>query len=460
MQQPITLLNKQHWAISLLLLFTFGCTPISRDEQSVSENAVVQNDMKAAQLSPVAEAWAQNQINVPIFRNHALVSNAGQQWVSFYDTAGYVVIAERNLDEDFWDLKNTRFTGDLNDAHNSISLGLDGDDFLHMSWDHHNDPLNYVRSLQPTTLAFGDLLSMTGQNESRVTYPEFINLPNGDLLFLYRQGGSGNGNMMLNRYDIDTQEWHIVQHGWLDGQGERNAYTNKLVVDSKGRWHLSWVWRETPDVASNHDLCYAMTDDEGKTWKRSDGSVYELPITADNAEYIYRIPQNSGLINQTTSTVNRDDHPLIATYWQAEEDEATQYYVVWFDGRSWQSSQVTQRTSPFKLGGKGTRDNPISRPLVLCDDQDRTYVVFNDAERGSRVSVAVTENLEKGDWVIYDLTEESVGNWEPVYDQQRWERDGILNLMVQKVGQGDGETLENMPPTLVHVLEWKPNEFF
>ena len=55
--------------------------------------------------------------------------------------------------------------------------------------------------------------------------------------------------------------------------------------------HLSWCWRETFDVATNHDLCYARSADGGNTWTRSDGTPYQIPINADTAEYALRIPQ-------------------------------------------------------------------------------------------------------------------------------------------------------------------------
>lgn len=444
-------------AILLAFIFISACTsPPESQNTSASSTSTLSSNFQSAKLMPIGKAWAKTQINVPIFRSHGLLSNDSSQWVSYYDSSGHVVIAQRLLTEEQWEVSTTPFEGNLLDAHNSISIGLDGNDYLHMSWDHHNHPLKYVKSEAPASLNFGPQAKMSGQNERRVTYPEFIHLSNGDLLFIYREGGSGNGNTMLNRYRLDQKKWEIVQHGWLDGEGERNAYTNKLVVDNEGTWHLSWVWRETPDVASNHDMCYAKSEDEGKTWKRSDGSIYQLPITAKNAEYIYHIPQNSGLINQTSSTVDSRGYPIIATYWQVKEDSATQYMVIWYDGEAWQNSVVTNRQSSFKLGGTGTRNNPISRPLVLCDDEDRVYVIYNDEERGQRVSVAICENLSEGEWVTYDLTQMSVGNWEPVYDPLRWERDNILNLLVQKVGQGNGERTTDLPATMVYVLEWSP----
>jgi hypothetical protein len=76
-------------------------------------------------------------------------------------------------------------------------------------------------------------------------------------------------------------------------------------------------------------------------------------------------------------------------------------------------------------------------------------------ERGDRVSIASGEP-PFGRWNIADLTEEAAGLWEPSYDTALWRRDNILNLYVQRVGQGDGESLDNLPPQMVYVLEWKP----
>ena len=50
-----------------------------------------------------------------------------------------------------------------------------------------------------------------------------------------------------------------------------------------------------------------------------------------------------------------------------------------------------------------------------------------------------------------------MGSWEPSFDTELWARSKRLHLFVQNVGQGDGETLENLPPQPVSVLEWKPD---
>ena len=135
-------------------------------------------------------------------------------------------------------------------------------------------------------------MAMTGVDEKDVTYPEFYNLDGGDLLFAYRSGGSGRGNLVMNRYDVKTRKWSRVQDVLIDGERKRNAYW-QLYVDAKGIIHVSWVWRETPDVATNHDLCYARSADGGRTWEKSTGEIYTLPITIANAEVACQIPQRS-----------------------------------------------------------------------------------------------------------------------------------------------------------------------
>lgn len=68
-------------------------------------------------------------------------------------------------------------------------------------------------------------------------------------------------------------------------------------------------------------FCYAYSPDEGKTWYKSTGEKYTLPICKDNAEYACRIPQNSELINQTSMSTDAEGHPYIVTYWRDADSE-------------------------------------------------------------------------------------------------------------------------------------------
>ena len=168
----------------------------------------------------------------------------------------------------------------------------DGKGYLHVAFDHHGHPLKYARSISPGSLHLGELQPMTGVDEGHVTYPEFYAIKGGDLLFAYRSGSSGNGNLVLNRYNTKKGKWKRVQDVVIDGENARNAYW-QMYVDAAGTIHLSWVWRDTPNVATNHNLAYARSKDGGKIWTKSTGEKSKLPLTASNTEHPYLLPPNT-----------------------------------------------------------------------------------------------------------------------------------------------------------------------
>ena len=411
-----------------------------------------------ARLVRVGEGWARNQVNAVIFRRNSVVSHGRWQYVAFYDAEARMVLAKRRLGTTLWETRRTQYAGDAADAHRSISIAVDGAGFLHVAWNQHDSPLQYCRGTRPGSLELSARTAMLGEKEGRVTYPEFYRLPGGGLLFLYRDGASGGGNLVLNRYDVKARRWARVQDGLIDGEGERNAYW-QAFVDGRGRIHLSWVWRETPDVATNHDLCYARSEDGGRTWRKSTGEPYRLPITAESAEYVMRIPQGSELINQTSMAADARGRPYVVTYWRPAGMSVPQYQLVYQDGRGWRTVRVTRRTTSFSLSGRGTRRIPVSRPQVVLDERrgrPRVFVLFRDAERGDRVSVAACTRLPRGDCAVSDLTDGPVGMWEPTHDPEVWRRKRELHLFVQRVGQGQGEATEEIPAQPVSILEWKP----
>lgn len=406
-------------------------------------------------LVPVGNGYSATSVNTTIFRGSSVVTHGDTQYVSYYDEDGYVVLGKRKLSDTAWTLHTTQFRGNISDAHNVISLGVDGDGYLHVSFDHHGHPLRYAKGIAPGSLVLGQLLPMTGNDESDVTYPEFYSMPDGDLIFAYRSGASGRGNLILNRYDVKCKSWSRIHDVLIDGEGKRNAYW-QMYVDPKGTMHLSWVWRETWLVETNHDLCYAKSIDGGKTWLKSDGAQYSLPITMATAEIAWNIPQNSELINQTSMTADIKGNPYIATYWRDRESDIPQYRLVWHDGKKWSMSTVGDRKSSFSLSGGGTKMIPIARPRLVSDGK-KAYYIFRDEERGSKVSLAYTPHLGKNEWSVSDVTDFSVDAWEPSIDVNLWNNKRKLHVYVQTSHQGDGEKIaKDMETTTpVYILEVK-----
>lgn len=405
-------------------------------------------------LSVVGDGWANNSVNAVVFRKNSLVTHGDAQYVAYYDAQRYLVLGKRKLGSTQWTTQRSAWQGNAADAHNAISIMVDGAGYLHVSWDHHNNALRYARGVAPGSLVLGPKQAMLGVDEEEVSYPEFYRLPNGNLLFFYRLGGSGRGDLIINRYDVATQRWTRLHTNLITGEGKRNAYW-QAFLDQRGTLHLSWVWRESPDVASNHDMAYARSRDGGVTWERSDGTPYTLPISAASAEYALRIPQNSELINQTSMAADQDGHPYIASYWRDAGSSVPQYHVIFHTGAGWQVRALAFRKTPFSLGGQGTKRIPIARPQIMVGAAG-ALLVFRDEERGSKVSVASTADIARGVWQVQDLTAASVGDWEPSYDTELWRRNGTLSLFVQNVQQVDGEGQASVPPQPVQVLDWTP----
>lgn len=418
------------------------------------------NMASRAKMTYVGEGWANNSVNAVIFRKNSLVSRGDTQFVAYYDKDMRVILGKRHLGEDQWIIRQTQYTGNAADAHNSISIMLDGDGYLHMAWDHHGHALRYCRSIAPGSLELTEKMAMTGKVEQSVTYPEFYKLADGNLLFLYRNGASGRGDLVINRYDKASQTWTQLHQSLIDGEGKRNAYCQSSI-DRNGTLHVSWVWRESPDVASNHDMAYARSTDGGRTWEKSTGEKYKLPITMESAEYASLIPQKSELINQTSMTNDESGNPYIATYWRDSTSIVPQYRIIYHDGKKWETISTSFRKAPFSLSGAGTKAIPISRPQIMVTGVGKNasiLLIFRDEERGSKVSALAVSNLERKMWSVSDLTEGSVGSWEPTFDTELWQERKLLNLFLQNVQQVDGEGKADIEAQPVYVLEFDPSK--
>lgn len=410
----------------------------------------------AVRIIPIAPGYAATKVNTGIFRHHSILTHAGRQFVTFYDPDGFVTIAFRDLPSESWTLHRTAWKGRVVDAHNSISLGISSDGILHLSYDHHGHPLRYRRGgkpLDPTT--FGPLMPMAGLREARVTYPQFVNLHDGSLLFFYRDGGSGRGDLCINRYSPESQSWTPLQHPLISGAGRCNPYWCRPAIGTDGSLQLAWCWRRSGDASTNSQICYARSRDGGRTWENSRGEPYALPITPDTAEVIVPVEEGSGLSNQDSSEV--DSHNRLHIIVRRNDGSAVpQFFHIWWDGHAWRQSQVTEFTDAFQIRGGGTLRSPLSRGNLFLDRKDTVFVLYRDNRQGSRPMVAYASPPDYDRWTHFALADVDLRQWEPTYDLARWKREGVLNLFIQSTDQGHHEKAAQLGPQMVSVLEWRP----
>ena len=228
-------------------------------------------------------------INGLSFQQEVLWTYNGWQYVTYYNGAGHVCIARRQLPSGSWQIiELTDYTiSTTTDAHNVVTMGIcPNDGTIHLSFDHHGQELNYRVSqvgaaTNPGSITwnaslFGSvrIYLESGKTYPTVTYPRFWTTPDGNMQFGYRIDSSGNGDWAMVDYNAATGQWSntrtvISRTGsYIDSQGSntiRNPYMNTLAYGPDGTLHATWTWRESAGGA-NHDILYAYSTDGGYTW--------------------------------------------------------------------------------------------------------------------------------------------------------------------------------------------------
>ncbi len=212
-----------------------------------------------------------------------LITHEGWQYTAYYNgqSPRRIVMARRNrqVPASPWETFVFQdYTQNTDDGHNVIVLGIcTVDGTLHLAFDHHNDDLNYRRSVvgllsnpgaKPWNASqFGPITDKLGSEKlSDVTYPLFTTSPSGKLFFSRRIGGTGEGDQIL--YEYSSSAWKTIGK-FIEGAGA-SAYVDNLVFGQNGRLHAGWIWRQG-GLETAHDICYAYSDDDGRTWFNSAG---------------------------------------------------------------------------------------------------------------------------------------------------------------------------------------------
>lgn len=463
-------------------------------------------------------------INSVAFVRSSLKTVGNQQFITWYGRHQYdsnaaynntIWIGRRTLGSSQWEVfRHPTFTANaITDGHDVISYGIDGDGYMHVSWGMHGDAFHYSRSFAPVTgtepIVLGPDTVMTGR-EDTVTYPQFLKLPDGDLLFIFREVASGNGDTFISRYDTATKTWDNVHRSgttqlpFIKGTGwtpNYNAYLNMPQLGGDGDdLILTWCWRYEPvggdspggfdGYQTNNHLSYARSLDAGLTWQRFDGTAYSLPISRDGesgvaattAERIVSIPEGSSLINQASTCLDKAGNPVTATWWAPNTSSSNyrrQYMVVFrHDNGTWQQRPVSTRAvdpTGTRYAENHVRD--LGRPIVVNDEDDRIIVAYRDNQASNLSNVdnslntgvsnglTIVHSLPKAQdpdrliWIEFNLTSENLGNYEPIIDNELWDRERQLHFLYQPSG-GQGYTPPANTASRMSVLEWDAKRYF
>jgi hypothetical protein len=412
----------------------------------------------------LTDAWATNTVNTVIFRHHAVLTRGRFQYGAYYRDPESLCVFQRDLLSA--EIGSHVLSGSYNlvDAHNSISLGMDRDHHLHLSYDQHASALRYRRALIPCDVTSWSEELPIGENTRQiVTYPTFLVLPDGrPMMLLYRDGHHDKGDAKLGRYDERTRTWsdiEIVLSGSRQSPWTSNAYWNRPAIGRDGSLHLGFVWRNSTKndegLASNKGMDYAKSYDNGRSWASSRGRPFALPITQVNSETVWPIPPESNLMNQCGMTLDQCLNPHIV-YYADDEDGIVQYFHLWFAEGKWRNTKISARSTPLSMVGGGTLKLPISRPDLVIDGRAVVYVIYRGDLTDDRL---VAQRLLPPDYRpvpgdVRVLWKHDVGFAEPIIDHLRWHRDGILSMLVQWNDQPDHDRANEEIREPIFVVDW------
>lgn len=283
-----------------------------------------------------------------------LLTTPERQYAAYYDADRNMTVAARSLDSPEW-IYQVLPSKIAWDSHNCVTMALDSAGHLHVSGNMHCVPLIYFRTENPGEITSLRPVKMIGELEARVTYPRFFEDHEGRLIFTYRHGGSGNGINLYNRYDTETRTWsRLLDTPLFDGEGKRNAYPAGPTRGPDGWFHIHWVWRDTPDCATNSHLSYARSRDLIH-WESAFGGKIDLPIRFDQAALVVDpIPVDGGIINGGHRMVFDSENKPVLAYHKSDSVGNMQIYAARPEGGKWKYRALTGWRRPVPFSGSGS----------------------------------------------------------------------------------------------------------
>lgn len=384
----------------------------------------------------VGGAWAAHPLPF------ALLTRGEQQYVGYYDTRAELTIAARKLGETHWQYERLGENPGA-DSHRGVAMALDSAGQLHVAANMHVSPLVYFRTETPGDISTLKRRSaMVGTEELEMTYPEFFHDHDGTMLFFYRNGKSGQGNDVLNRYHPDRQLWQRVTFKPISlGGGERSAYFDKFQRGPDGSWHVAWVWRERGEAESTNTLCYARTKDF-RQWTNIHGEKLNLPLRKDSPAVVDPVPPGGGLLNGNAKLgFTADGRPVIA--YHKHDEQGTQIFAAGWDGQQWVISKLTSYDYRWDFKGRGTLVGEIGIRRPQPDGEGQVSIQWRHARLGTHRRLVDAATFAPGELVtpLHDGVPQELRDIAPATP-------GMVPRFVRDAGEG-------ISPDWDWVLRWE-----
>ena len=272
------------------------------------------------------------------------------------------------------------------DPHHIFSIGIDTDGFIHVAGDMHGYPGYQYNPDLPDRYKNKNILYWVSDNPHDISsfsfkggdqtsalpskgysYLSFLSDKNNNLYARYRcviddHGNGfhvGNYSFGMARYNVSTKSWsqlgEIPPHTFKGHTAVRKAifwaeagpyqgYLGDAFFDVNNRLHVVASMRDTQDETQLHNyVVYAYSDDDGKTFRRMDGSSITLPIGTNpgpSQGEIVEDPKSSPVgLYDTFAHVGSDvlGNPIVGYAVYSNTSGARKEYCKYWNGKQWSS---------------------------------------------------------------------------------------------------------------------------
>jgi hypothetical protein len=316
---------------------------------------------------------------------YAALEHDGGFYVAYFNDARQMMVASYDKVTGRLSYKTLPNFFDGWDSHNSLALALDAKGRLHVAGNMHASSLVYGRMKKPHDLESLYLVNrMVGEEEDHVTYPQFITMADGRLLFFYRAGKSGQGRHFINIWNNNRWDrWLSRPLFSYEPATPESAYPTTPRQDPQGIWHMAWVWRTTPDAATNCCVSYARSDNL-REWKTHRGENITLPITRGEGSMVDSVPARSGLLNNLKLSFLPNGAPAIS-YQKQDANGDVQIYNSFLNGEEFLSVPATRWKERWTPSGGGSLNAPIGFSEILSAGQDLVWQKVRNSQGGQTI---------------------------------------------------------------------------
>ena len=290
-------------------------------------------------------------------------------------------------------------------GHNTPSIAIDGDGYLHVAYNMHNHNMTLRKSPAANSVS-GTWVDEGGTGSpwgaGRFTYPAMSTAPNGDVYMSIRNREIG-GPVQLFHYDNTTDSWSSIAK-FADQDGY-TAYLPAPYVDESGKVHLSWHWQQGSPGAERQRGSYAVydpSDDDpiDDSFSKADGTAYIIPITTTTAELYQPSEADWGVkqIADHSLTVNALGQPIIAYnfFREGDNDQRVLRLSRWDDlASAWQRTDLEGPVTGTTLGDP-----------VIVNRNGTLHIYYNDADGKLTLRSSADNGLTFGDAIT--LTDHAV----------------------------------------------------